>query len=61
MDSTKTPAYTPADLRDPETNKPIFLQSHLLSSMFEELMLAWVFSFVLPSGLSKKYFDFLDP
>jgi hypothetical protein len=41
-DSNKTPAYAPADLRDPETEKPIFLQSHLFSSLFEEPMLSYV-------------------
>jgi hypothetical protein len=41
-DSNKTPAYAPADLRDPDSDKPIFLQSHLFSSMFEEPMLSYV-------------------
>jgi hypothetical protein len=41
-DSNKTPAYAPADLCDPDTDKPIFLQSHLFSSMFEEPMLLYV-------------------
>ena len=41
-DSNKTSAYAPADLRDPGTDKPIFLQSHLFSSMFEEPMLSYV-------------------
>lgn len=40
-DSSKTPAYAPADLRDPETDKPIFLQSQLFSTMFEEPMLSY--------------------
>ncbi|KAF8969130.1 hypothetical protein BDZ97DRAFT_1754747 [Flammula alnicola] len=35
-DSNKTPAYAPADLRDPSTDKPIFLQSDVFPSMFEE-------------------------
>ncbi|KAF8148180.1 hypothetical protein B0H34DRAFT_803025 [Crassisporium funariophilum] len=34
--SNKTPAYAPADLRDPSTDKPIFLQSNVFPSMFEE-------------------------
>ena len=50
MDSSKTPAYAPADLRDPDTDKPIFLQGHLLASMIEEPMLLYVLTFGVPSG-----------
>lgn len=42
-DSTKSPAYAPKDLRDPETDKPIFLQPHAFDSMFEPHTLTCVF------------------
>lgn len=43
-DATKTPAYAPKDLRDPHTDKPIFLQPNGFHEMFEPHMLAYVFS-----------------
>jgi hypothetical protein len=39
-DPTKTIAYAPRDLRDPETDKPIFLQPHGFDTMFESSTLA---------------------
>ena len=35
INSTKSPAYGPKDLQDPETDKPIFLQPHAFNMMFE--------------------------
>ena len=46
-DYTRGPAYAPSDLRDPETDKPIFLQPHAFQSMFEEPVLRYVFFLVL--------------
>jgi hypothetical protein len=34
-DPMRGPAYAPKDLRDPETDKPIFLQSNGFDAMFE--------------------------
>jgi hypothetical protein len=48
-DPNKTPAYAPVDLRDPDTDKPIFLQTENFPSMFEEPMLSYVFG--IPSEL----------
>ncbi|KAF8803154.1 hypothetical protein BYT27DRAFT_7260466 [Phlegmacium glaucopus] len=52
-DSTRGPAYAPSDLRDPDTDKPIFLQPHAFQSMFEEP--------VLGSLMASVQFDSLYP
>ena len=36
---TRGPAYAPSDLRDPETDKPIFLQPNAFWSMFKDPIL----------------------
>jgi hypothetical protein len=43
-DPMKGPAYAPKDLRDPETDKPIFLQPHAFEAMFEPPTLTCVLS-----------------
>lgn len=43
QDPMKTPAYAPKDLRDPETDKPIFLQPNAFDTMFQSHTLACVF------------------
>jgi hypothetical protein len=44
QDPMKMPAYAPKDLRDPETDKPIFLQANAFEAMFQPHTLACVFS-----------------
>jgi hypothetical protein len=43
-DPMKGPAYAPKDLRDPKTDKPIFLQPCSFGAMFEPPMLMCAFS-----------------
>ncbi|KAF8811493.1 hypothetical protein BYT27DRAFT_7208441 [Phlegmacium glaucopus] len=56
-DSTRGPAYAPSDLRDPDTDKPIFLQPHAFQSMFEEPVLGSLMASVQFNSL----YPFVNP